>query len=214
MSAEVRVQLSYAFDAYCPWCYGFGPALRSFAEDNAHRIRLRVLSVGLYAGVRVRPVSAYPQLPGQCGRVSAVTGVGFGAGFQRAVSQGTAVLDSAAAAAGLAALRAQPGVLPLNAAEAVQRVWFADGGSLSDVEVYRDIADGMSLDADAVTRAYASCGSRAQADADFRAVRRLRVTSYPTLLHAPLGTGQLGGAASTAAALTASLDQYLATASS
>ncbi|MGW1002437.1 DsbA family protein [Streptomyces sp. NPDC002520] len=212
MPSAERASLTYAFDAYCPWCYGFGPALREFAEDNAHRVRLGVLSAGLFTGARVRPVAAYPNLPAERDRIARLTGVVFGAGYERALSQGTTVLDSAAAAAGLSALRDQPGIGELDAAEAVQRAWFVDGRSLSDAAVYRDIADEFGADADAVAAAFASPAGREKARADFRALRRLRVTSYPTLLlHTADGADQMGGAASTAASLTAALDQRLTT---
>ncbi|MFJ2234941.1 hypothetical protein [Streptomyces sp. NPDC087859] len=79
-------------------------------------------------------------------------------------------------------MRDQPGVSELDAAEAMQRAWFIDGRSLSDAEVYRRIAGDLGLDADAVTAAYSSPASRAKARADFRALRRLSVDSYPTLL--------------------------------
>ncbi|MFJ4204842.1 DsbA family protein [Streptomyces sviceus] len=211
MSAVGRVSLTYAFDAYCAWCYGFGPTLRAFAEDNAHRIRLGVVSAGLYTGPRALPVSAYPALPTERGTVTRLTGVTFGTGYDRALAQGTTVLDSTAAAAGLAALRAQPGVGALDAVEAVQRAWFVDGRGLSDPEVYRDIADELGLDADAVTAAYGAPAGRVKARAGFRALRRLRVLSYPTLLlDTAHGADQMGGAASTAASLTAALDQRLA----
>ncbi|MGQ4480088.1 hypothetical protein [Streptomyces sp. SAS_276] len=87
------------------------------------------------------------------------------------------MLDSAAAAAGLGALREQPGINELDAAEATQRAWFVDGRSLTDAEVCRDIADELGLDADAVTEAFSSPAGRATALAGFRALRRLRVVS-------------------------------------
>ncbi|MFI1766146.1 DsbA family protein [Streptomyces sp. NPDC020800] len=212
MPSAERASLTYAFDAYCPWCYGFGPALRAFAEDNAHRIRLGVLSAGLYTGGRVRPVAAYPHLSAERDRIARLTGVVFGAGYERALSQGTTVLDSVAAAAGLAALRDQPGIGELDAAEAVQRAWFVDGRSLSDAAVYRDTADELGGDADAVTAAFTSPAGRVKAHAGFRALRRLRVTSYPTLLlRIGDGADQMGGPVSTSASLTAALDQRLTT---
>ncbi|WP_327696712.1 DsbA family protein [Streptomyces sp. NBC_00459] len=212
MPSAERASLTYAFDAYCAWCYGFGPTLRSFAEDNAHRIRLGVLSAGLYTGARTLPIAAYPHLSAERGTVTRLTGVAFGTGYDRAISRGTTVLDSAAAGAGLAALRDQPGISELDAAEAVQRAWFVDGRSLSDAEVYRDIAGELGLDADAVTAAYSSPSGRVKARADFRALRRLRVLSYPTLLlDTPHGADRMGDAGSTAASLTSALDQRLTT---
>ncbi|MFC9757984.1 DsbA family protein [Streptomyces sp. NPDC056921] len=204
--------LTYAFDAYCPWCYGFGPALRAFTEDNAHRIRLGVLSAGRSTGARARPVAAYPHLSTERARTVRLTGVVFGAGYERALSQGTTVLDTAAAAAGPSAPRDQPGTSELDVAEAVQRAWFIDGRSLSDAAVHRDIADELGGDADAATAAYSPPASREKACAGFRALRRLRVTFYPALLlHPSHGADQRGVAASTAASLTAALDQRLTT---
>lgn len=122
------------------------------------------------------------------------------------------MLDSATAAARLAALRDQPGVSELEAAGAMQRAWFVDGRSLSDVDVYRDIVDELGLDTDAVTSAYSAPAGRGEARAAFHAPRRLGVTSYPALLlNTAHGADQMGGAASTAASLTAALDQRLTT---
>ena len=46
---------TYAFDAYCGWCWGLSPALHEFAAINRDRIRLRVLSGGLFIGEGARP---------------------------------------------------------------------------------------------------------------------------------------------------------------
>ena len=212
MSSAEQVSWTYAFDAYCAWCYGFGPTLRAFAEDNSHRIRLGVVSAGLYTGARALPIAAHEHLPAERDTVTRLTGVTFGTGYDRALSRGTAVLDSTAAAAGLAALRDQPGISALDAAEAVQRSWFVDGRNLSDAEVYRDIADEFGLDTDAVTAAYRAPAGRVKARAGFRALRRLGVTSYPTLLlDTAHGADRMGDAGSTAASLTSALDQRLTT---
>lgn len=210
MDPMERISLTYAFDAYCGWCYGFGPALHEFAAANADRIELRVLSGGLFTGPRALPVSAYPHIPGANDRIAELTGVTFGAGYRAALKNGTAVMDSADAATGLAALRGQPGANALDAAAAMQRAWYLDGRSLSDPAVYRDIATSLGLDADAVAAAYASPAVRAEARADFLAVRRLGVDGYPTLLlHTAHGTDRLGGPVSSAEALTRALDQHL-----
>jgi putative protein-disulfide isomerase len=211
MSSVERVQLTYAFDAYCGWCYGFGPALHEFAAANADRIDLQVLSGGLFAGARALPLSAYPHIPGANARITQLTGVAFGDGYRAALANGTAVMDSSDAAAGLVALRSQPGASALGAAAAMQRAWYIDGRSLSDTEVYRDLAAELDLNADAVAAAFVSPAARAEAEADFLQVRRLGVDSYPTLLlHTAHGTARLGGPVASADALTRALDQRLA----
>ncbi|WP_329537045.1 hypothetical protein OG568_51755 (plasmid) [Streptomyces sp. NBC_01450] len=84
--------------------------------------------------------------------------------------------------------------------------------AVSDADVHRGIAHELGLDADAVTSAYTSPAGRMKAHAGFRKLRRLRVTSYPTLpLYTAHGVDQMGDAASTAASLAAALDQCLTT---
>ncbi|WP_405884531.1 DsbA family protein [Streptomyces sp. NBC_01136] len=213
MSSVERIRLTYAFDAYCGWCYGFGQALHEFAAANADRIELRVLSGGLFTGSRALPVSAYPHIPGANERITELTGVTFGDGYRAALADGTVVMDSADAATGLVALRSQPGVNALDAAAAMQRAWYVDGRSLSGAAVYRDLAAELGLDAEAVAAVYASPAARAEAEADFLEVRRLNVDGYPTLLlHTAHGTDRLGGPASSADMLTRALNQHLAAA--
>lgn len=211
MSSAKPIRLTYAFDAYCGWCYGFGSALHEFAATNADRIELRVLSGGLFAGPRALPLSAFPHIPDANERIAKLTGVTFGDGYRAALADGTVVMDSTDAAAGLVALRSQPGANALDAAAAMQRAWYVDGRSLSDSEVYRDLAGELDLDADAVAAAYTLPATRSEAEADFLQVRRLGVDGYPTLLlHTAHGTDRLGGPVSSADALTRALDQHLA----
>jgi putative protein-disulfide isomerase len=206
-----RAILTYAFDAYCGWCYGFGPAVHEFAAANADRIELRVLSGGLFTGSRALPVAAYPHIPHANARIADLTGVSFGEGYARTLAEGTTVMDSADAAAGLVALRRQDDGRALEAAAAIQHAWYIDGRSLSDPQVYRDVAAALGLDVAAVADAYADPATRTEAEADFREVRRLGVQSYPTLLlHAEQGTRRLGGPLSSAQTLTRALDERLA----
>ncbi|WP_036374066.1 DsbA family protein [Micromonospora sp. ATCC 39149] len=200
-----RIKLTYAFDAYCGWCYGFGPALHEFAEANAERIDLRVLSGGLFT--TGAPIAAYPHISEANDRISQLTGVTFGEGYLRLLAEGSAVMDSTDAATGLVALGHS-----LDAAAALQRAWYRDGRSLSDPQVYRDLAAELGLDSDAVAAAYANPATRNTAHADFREVRKLGVQGYPTLLlHTEHGTHRLGGPTSTASKLTRALEQHLAT---
>ncbi|WP_406451247.1 DsbA family protein [Streptomyces sp. NBC_01622] len=211
MSSVERIRLTYAFDAYCGWCYGFGPAVHEFATANADRLELRVLSGGLFTGSRALSVSAYPHIPGANERIAQLTGVTFGDGYRAGLADGNVVMDSADAATGLVALRSQPGVNALDASAAMQRAWYRDGRSLSAAGVYRELAAELGLDAEAVVAAFASPAARAEAEADFLEVRRLGVDAYPTLLlHTAHGTDRLGGPVTSADALTHALDQHMA----
>ncbi|WP_119696871.1 DsbA family protein [Microbacterium halotolerans] len=204
------VKLTYAFDALCGWCYGFGPALHEFADSNADRIELDVRSGGLFSGEATGPISACPHIPAANERIARLTGVPFGAPYQRLLAEGTAVMDSTAAATGLVALRSQAPGRALEFAAAIQAAWYQQGQDLRDQAVYQEIAARCGLDVPAVTEAYASPSTRIAAERDFQYVRSLGVTRYPTLLvHTASGVQPLGGPVSRADALTSVLDSYL-----
>ncbi|WP_394621472.1 DsbA family protein [Lentzea sp. JNUCC 0626] len=206
----MTARLTYAFDAYCGWCYGFGPALRQFAADNTGRIDLHVLSGGLFSGPGARPTAAYPHIPEANNRITALTGVTFGQGYLDTLAEGTTVMDSTAAAKALIALRAQAPTRALELARALQEAWYVDGRSLSTPDTHRIVAEAHDLDPAAVVAAFQNPKTAAAARTEFRTLRRLGVDGYPTLLlHTDTGVHRLGGPVSTAAALTEALNRHL-----
>lgn len=192
-----RARLTYAFDAYCGWCYAFGPTLGAFAAAEESRIELRVLSGGLFTGRRARPVSAYPHISEADTRIAELTGADFGDGYRAALAAGTTVLDSTEAAIAFAALRRQDPTRSLEFARALQRAWYQDGRGLADTDLHRDLAAELGLDAEAVAAGVADPAVRDLVRREFREVRGLGVTSFPTLLlHTASGVRHLGDALS------------------
>ncbi|EME99610.1 hypothetical protein H340_15516 [Streptomyces mobaraensis NBRC 13819 = DSM 40847] len=209
--ARPRQTVTYAFDAYCGWCYGYGPTVREFAAVNADRLDLRVLSGGLFTGARAQPVGAYASyIPQSDARIAELTGAVFGAAYSRAVAEGSTVLDSADAATALVALARQAPERTLELAGALQGAWYRDGRSLSDPATLKAVAAEAGLDAEEAAAAYARPDVRQEALAGFREVRRLGVDSFPTLLlHTPDGgVRRLGGPTTSAQALTRALDEH------
>jgi putative protein-disulfide isomerase len=206
----MAVKLTYVFDAYCGWCYGFGPAVREFAAANAGRVDLDIVSGGLFTGGRVAPIGTMPYVAGANARIAELTGAEFGPGYQALVADGRFQMDSTAAATGFAALRAAVPGRAVESAEALQRAFYFDGLNLSEASTYRRVAEQLNMDADAVVTGFASPDGRAAAARDFTHAAKLGVTSYPTLLlHTDTGVVRLGGPASTARQLTDALDRYL-----
>jgi putative protein-disulfide isomerase len=175
------MQLVYVFDAYCGWSHGFSATLREVAARHPD-LPVEVVSGGLFTGARCRPIGEFGYVQGANAQISEATGAEFGDGYQRRIADGSFVMDSEAAARGMAALRQ---VAPQRAAElatVLQRAFYIDGRSLSDPATYREIALSAGLDPDAVVAAFLAPGSRAAAEADFRRAARLGVTGFPTLL--------------------------------
>jgi putative protein-disulfide isomerase len=205
------IKLTYAFDAYCGWCYGFGPALREFADAEGDRVQIEVLSGGLFVGPRAQPIGAYTHIPAANERIAGLTGVTFGEPYQRMLAEGVTVMDSLAPAIGLIVLSRQAPDLAVSFTGAIQAAFYRQGRDLRDVAVYRSIAREHGLDVDAVTNSYEDPATRAAAQEQFRTVRSLGVAEYPTLLlHTAGGTHRLGGAVASGQSLSLALNAHLA----
>jgi putative protein-disulfide isomerase len=177
----ITMRLVYVFDAYCGWSHGFSSTLTGVATRHPD-LPVEVVSGGLFTGTSRVPIRDFGYIGGANAKISELTGAEFGAAYDRLIADGSFVMDSEAAARGMAALRqADPG-RAVELAVAVQRAFYVDGRSLSDPETYRHLADVAGLDAGAVVAAFQAPWTRAAAEADFRRAAVLGVTAYPTLL--------------------------------
>lgn len=175
------MKLIYVFDAYCGWSHGFSATLDEITSRHPE-LPVEVVSGGLFLGGRRQPLSAFGHIQRANQQISAVTGAEFGEAYQRLAAEGSFVMDSAAAARGVAALRqAAPG-RAAELAVALQRAFYVDGLSLSDPATYRRLAETAGLDADAVVAAFEAPQTQAEAEADFHRAAELGVTGFPTLL--------------------------------
>ena len=121
-----------------------------------------MVSGGLFTGTRRVPIREFGYVQGANAQISELTGAEFGAAYERLIADGSFVMDSEAAARGVAALRQAAPDRAVELAVALQRAFYVDGLSLSDPATYRKVAEEAGLDADAVVAAFGrpGCGSR------------------------------------------------------
>ncbi|MFH0176294.1 DsbA family protein [Streptomyces cacaoi] len=175
------MKLVHVFDAYCGWSYGFAPTLAELLRRHAD-LRVDVVSGGLFTGPRRVPIREFGNVQAANAKISELTGVSFGPGYARLIADGSFVMDSEAAARGVAALRQTAPDRIVDLAAALQHAFYVDGLSLSDPATYRAVADAAGLDSDSVVDAFAAPGPAAAAKADFTRAAGLGVNSFPTLL--------------------------------
>ncbi|GGV57423.1 DsbA family protein [Streptomyces massasporeus] len=176
------MQLAYAFDAYCGWSHGFSPTLREVVSPHPD-LSVEVISGGLFTGSRRVPIRAFGYVQGANAQIAELTGARFGEGYDRLIADGSFVMDSEAAARGVAALRraAAPDRMA-ELAGALQRAFYVDGLSLSEAATYRKVAEEAGLDTDAVVSTLESPEAHDSAADDFQRCAELGVTGFPTLL--------------------------------
>ena len=177
------MQLVYVFDAYCGWSHGFSRTLREVASRHPD-LPVEVVSGGLFTGPRRVPIREFGYVRGANAKIAELTGAEFGDAYERLIADGSFVMDSEAAARGLAALRKTAPARAAELAVALQEAFYIDGLSLSEPATYRRLAERAGLDADSVAAAFEAPETQAAAEADFHLAAALGVTGFPTLLAA------------------------------
>jgi putative protein-disulfide isomerase len=112
-----------------------------------------VVSGGLFTGERRVPMSSFGYIEEANAEISRRTGARFGEGYRRLAAEGSFVMDSEAAARGVAALRQTAPDRSVELAANLQHAFYADGRSLSARATYRQVAETAGLDAEAVVAA-------------------------------------------------------------
>ncbi|TPQ20726.1 DsbA family protein [Streptomyces sporangiiformans] len=175
------MKLTYVFDAYCGWSHGFSGTLREVVSRHPE-LPVEVVSGGLFTGSRRVPIREFGHVQGANAKIAELTGAEFGDSYERLIADGSFVMDSEAAARGVAVLRLAAPDRAAELAIALQRAFYVDGRSLSDAATYRTVAEEAGLDADAVLATFEAPEARAAAEADLRRTAALGVTGFPTLL--------------------------------
>ena len=174
------MKLVYVFDAYCGWSYGFTPTLDELVRRRPG-LEVEVVSGGLFTGARRVPIREFGYVQGANAKITELTGVAFGPGYERLIADGSFVMDSEDAARGMAAVRQVVPGRAVDLAATLQHAFYVDGLSLSDPATYRTVAAAAGLDPDAVVEAFTAPASAA-AQEDFARAGGLGVHSFPTLL--------------------------------
>ncbi|MFF1303674.1 DsbA family protein [Streptomyces sp. NPDC058307] len=175
------MKLVYVFDAYCGWSHGFSATLREVVSRHPE-LPVEVVSGGLFTGGRRVPVREFGYVQGANAQIAELTGAEFGEAYERLIADGSFVMDSEAAARGVAALRRTAPERAVELATDLQTAFYVDGLSLSDPATYRKLATAAGLDPETVVTAFEAPGARTAAQADFRRSAELGVTGFPTLL--------------------------------
>ncbi|MGQ4384029.1 DsbA family protein [Streptomyces sp. SAS_270] len=175
------MKLVYVFDAYCGWSHGFSRTLLETTELHP-ALPVEVVSGGLFTGSRRVPIREFGYVQGANAKIAELTGAEFGEGYARLIADGSFVMDSSAAARGVAALRQAAPDRAAELATALQRAFYVDGHSLSDARTYRTVAEAAGLDAESVVAAFASPAAEAAALSDVNRAAELGVDGFPTLL--------------------------------
>lgn len=177
------MKIYYIWDAYCGWCYGFNSIFTPF--HNAHpELDIEVISGGLFLGENSKPIGSYGYFESGNKQIATMFPVTFGEENLERIKEGTLILDSKGPAIAFAVMRDLiPQAKWSDLTFDIQKQYFVEGKSLSEVNTYTELAADFNLDVHELESKLKLAFEDGQlAKTDFEKSRTMGVTSYPTVI--------------------------------
>ncbi len=173
------VELLYAANPMCSWCWGFAPVMRGIVRRHGGRVRVTTVLGALGRGdvpMRAEDKAAVRE---HWEHVQARTGQPFDHAF---FDRPSFVYDTEPACRAVAVVRAQRDLLALPYLAAVQEAFYTRNCDVTQPSALQRLAEELGVDGAAFTAAFTAPAMRAAVAREFADVARLGVTGYPTLL--------------------------------
>ena len=172
------MKILYFWDAYCGWCYGFNKLFTEFYKNHTD-IEIEIVSGGLYILENSNKISKYTFKNEE---IVEMYKVEFGEAYNKVVEEGELVLNSVQPAIALNTVKELiPNSKLLDFAYDIQKKFFIEGKSLSEVGTYLELCEKYDLDyselALKLTIAFKDTNPIQQ---DFLKTLNLGIESYPT----------------------------------
>lgn len=172
------MKILYFWDAYCGWCYGFNKLFIEFYKNHTD-IEIEIVSGGLYILENSNKISEYTFKNEE---IVDMYKVEFGEAYNKIVEEGELILNSVQPAIALNTVKELiPNSKLLDFAYDMQKKFFIEGKSLSEVGTYLELCEKYDLDysdlALKLTIAFKDTNPMQQ---DFLKTLNLGIESYPT----------------------------------
>ncbi len=178
------MEVIYAYDALCGWCYGFSPVIERLYEQYQQEIQLEVLSGGMVTGDRIGPIGAVAGYISEAYKVvENRTGIEFGEAFlNNVLKPGDVLFTSIPPAVALSVFKSLKPENAVQFAGRVQKAIYFEGLATSDPKVYGEIAAEFGLDRAAFLSKLQDPLFLEKAQEDFNRVKMLGISGFPTVL--------------------------------
>lgn len=179
-----KIELVYVFDAYCGWCYGFDIGMREFYAKHDD-IKLEIISGGLFVDDEIKYVDEEMKkyMVGANEKIESIYGIRMGEKYKEKLNSESLVLNSRHPASVFAHVKKFiKNYEQLEFAADLQKRYFEDGVSLSEIEAYEPLILKYGLQDkisnEEIKELIENGGDEA---IDFKHALDLRVEIFPTL---------------------------------
>lgn len=182
-----KIKLIYVFDAYCSWCYGFGPVVERIIENFSDTMEAEVISGGMIQeDIPLRQMAdRFPDPEAVFGRITQMTGQTIAPEYihmLREPGDTEYTFNSIFPARALATLKYFAPDRDIEQANSLQDLIFKKKADLTKTNSYKPIAEKFGIEWPAFVHRLESEKSLEDARYNFHLARQLEVTSYPAVL--------------------------------
>ena len=178
--------LIYCYDAYCGWCYGFSPVIKTIAEEFKDRFDFEVLSGGMIITEKAKHISLTAGYIQQAYKVvEEHTGIKFGADYLWHIDHpddSDWYPSSEKPAIALCIFKEYYPERQVEFAADLQYALHYEGRDLGDDEAYRHLLEKYSIQPEAFYTKLKSEEYKDKAYYEFALCKQLQVTGYPAVL--------------------------------
>lgn len=181
----MRPLIIYCYDAFCGWCYGFSPVIKSLYTKYKDRYDFETLSGNMIPVESTYHISHMAQyIKGAYKNVEDMTGVKFGADFLWHIhhpEESDWYLNSEMSAIAMSIFKEKYPDCSVAFASDLQYALHFEGRDLTDKEAYRHLLEKYDIDADDFYAKLKSDEYKEKAYYDFSLVKQLQVNGFPTV---------------------------------
>ncbi len=172
------MKILYFWDAYCGWCYGFNKLFTEFYKNHTD-IEIEIVSGGLYILENSNKISKYTFKNEE---IVEMYKVEFGEAYNKVIEEGELVLNSVQPAIALNTVKELiPNSKLLDFAYDMQKKFFIEGKSLSEVGTYLELCEKYDLDySDLALKLTIAFKDTNPIQQDFLKTLNIGIESYPT----------------------------------
>jgi len=175
----------YCYDAWCGWCYGFSPVIKSLYEKYKNQFDFETLSGGMIpveSTQHIGKIAGY--IKDAYKTVEEMTSITFGDDFLWHINNPDLSdwhPNSEMAAIAMSILKDINPARSIEFAADLQFALYSEGRDLTDPEAYRHLIEKYEFDPKVFYENLKSDEYKEKAYYDFSLIKQLNVTGFPTL---------------------------------
>ena len=177
-------RIIYCYDAYCGWCYGFSPVIKTIYEKYKDQFEFETISGGMIPVESTQHIGVIANyILDAYKTVENMTGVKFGEDYLWHIKnpdQSDWHPNSEMAAIAMAIFRDIYPDRTIEFAADLQYSLYEEGRDLTDPEAYRHLLIKYDIDADQFYANLKSDEYKDKAYYDFTLIKQLKVNGFPT----------------------------------